>query len=402
MSSQLRERRIIPTVVNGAPGDIAMAVAQAVGVPKDLFKTTDPTPDTGVDLDIQALVGRFSKIAQENEALPVRKRQPLEVLAAQAVAEKLRDPALGLDENTVTVSDNRVTIGGREMAVLINSEPETIPADGAALLLEATNNKSFKTPEGMARLGKNSNDGQGVPFVYLTSPTKENDGSIRTSMPYLTEPDQELLARRPDTATLLSCSTAGVAHFIKAISLQEERWGQPQSLNITLPHAPTPSDDPKKLAQTSGYPHKTGAEAALGMLFPNLKMLIQTSRHDQLKSSQASLFFNFANPLAPTQEAAKEQLAQVLREYEEEHPGSFYFIEDKEQAHFESASRIPHAATVYLTTLKIDPTRTLVSFQAGYDNVYGYTNQILKSVKKDLASIPPHAWATVMAGLKQS
>jgi glyceraldehyde-3-phosphate dehydrogenase/erythrose-4-phosphate dehydrogenase len=383
MAEQTKEIRV-DTTVEGVPGDIAGAALQVAFFAPEIFQNNWPFPDQGVTFNITTVSGRFGTALKENAAKWWLFRKSPEKAAIHTLIAKLANPELGIDPSRIKATDGGILIDGHPIQVVINDRAEDVPADGNALVIEATNVKDRKNGPGLSAVASNSNHGEGAKVVAVTSPAKEMRFAIRN----ITHPDSLAMAQ-PGThpLELMSCSTQAAAQILNAFMKHAHAIGQIESASIHLPHALTPSDNPE-YAHNNAYQNSSGLEKSLAKISPDLFVMADPWRIGNIPASGIGLDLTFPAPLGNSKEAVLKLVQNILEEYEIAYPGTFYFIRKgaKEGADLKHSARVPHAATLFMEDIKVHSSLRRITIGGGYDNVYGYTAQILQTLAGEFRS----------------
>ena len=271
------------------------------------------------------------------------------------------------DGDIEVVSDDKIKINGKELAVIRERSPENIPWKqlGVEIVIDATG--AFRDKAGLERHLQG-----GAKKVILTAPAKGDD--VKTIVMGVNE--NEYNKDEHNIVSNASCTTNCLAPFTKIIL---EKFGVKKGLMTTV-HAYTNDQnvldnahsDPRRAraAAESIIPTTTGAAKAVALVIPELKGKLNgfAMRVPTPTVSVVDVVFEVEKATtaeevnAALKEAAEGELKGILG-FSDEPLVSIDYKKD------------PHSSIVDgLSTMVIDNMVKVVSW---YDNEWGYSSRVL-------------------------
>jgi glyceraldehyde 3-phosphate dehydrogenase len=300
-----------------------------------------------------------------------------DLVDVETIAHLLKyDSILGRFPGTVEVNGDSLIIDGKELKVLAERDPASLPWGdlGVDVVIESTG--FFTKGEDAAK-----HLAGGAKKVIISAPATDPDVTVALGVNF----DEAYDKDAHNVISNASCTTNCLAPLAKVL---HESFGIEQGLMTTI-HAYTadqrlqdmPHKDPRRsrAAALNLIPTSTGAAKAVGLVLPELNGKLNgfSMRAPVPTGSAVDLVFTTPNPLTPAEinaalKAAAEGPMKGILDYTEDAIVSTDIVGD------------PHSSIVDAGSTMVIGDGRMAKVISWYDNEWGYSNRCVELAGKVL------------------
>jgi glyceraldehyde 3-phosphate dehydrogenase len=300
-----------------------------------------------------------------------------DLVDVETIAHLLKyDSILGRFPGTVEVNGDSLVIDGKELKVLAERDPASLPWGdlGVDVVIESTG--FFTKGEDAAK-----HLAGGAKKVIISAPATDPDVTVALGVNF----DEAYDKDAHNVISNASCTTNCLAPLAKVL---HESFGIEQGLMTTI-HAYTadqrlqdmPHKDPRRsrAAALNLIPTSTGAAKAVGLVLPELNGKLNgfSMRAPVPTGSAVDLVFTTPNPLTPDEinaalKAAAEGPMKGILDYTEDAIVSTDIVGD------------PHSSIVDAGSTMVIGDGRMAKVISWYDNEWGYSNRCVELAGKVL------------------